>query len=298
MRVLKWTPQFNTEHESSIVPVWIAFEGLPLHRFNAEYLSKLASIVGTPLKIDVPTLNLSRPSIARVCVEVNLLHQLPQRVLLGIEEYSYYQDITYENLLEYCSECKKVGHGIKDCRRGKPKVQLIPAPKAPMKVPEKMKAQHSVPQTNWKPKTQANDKRDTQVKSSSDASSSGLSMKEKGDKVDAWDDQEQQHKIDPANNICKQLPQVDLSSRFDVLDDLKEDNGEDDGHMGRFNSKDNMDDERAKETVTSVAESDSDLDEIAEEIRIKDDSVLVSNSSMETCELAHLVVSDDEGWQT
>ncbi|CAI9112538.1 OLC1v1012999C1 [Oldenlandia corymbosa var. corymbosa] len=306
MRVLKWTPQFNTEHESSIVPVWIAFEGLPLHRFNAEYLSKLASIVGTPLKIDVPTLNLSRPSIARVCIEVNLLHELPQRVLVGTEEYSYYQDITDKNLPEYCSECKKVGHGIKDCRRGKPKVQPIPAPKAPMKVPEKMKAQHLVPQTNWKPKTQANDKRDTQVKSSSDASSSGLSTKEKGetlidisekspfipssgkwriskeqletilenskegDKVDAWDDQEQQHKIDPTNNICKQLavyiPQVDLSSRIDVLDDLKEDNGEAEGHMGRFNSEDNMDDERAKETVTSVVESDSDLDEVAEEI--------------------------------
>ncbi|CAI9102482.1 OLC1v1000762C1 [Oldenlandia corymbosa var. corymbosa] len=37
MRVLKWTPEFNPEHESSISPVWVAFEGLPIHRFNAEF---------------------------------------------------------------------------------------------------------------------------------------------------------------------------------------------------------------------------------------------------------------------
>ncbi|CAI9094975.1 OLC1v1030820C1 [Oldenlandia corymbosa var. corymbosa] len=64
MRVLKWTTDFNPTHESSIVPVWISYEGLPIHRFDKDYLWKVASIIGTPLQIDVPTLNMSQPSVA------------------------------------------------------------------------------------------------------------------------------------------------------------------------------------------------------------------------------------------
>ncbi|CAI9108936.1 OLC1v1008646C1 [Oldenlandia corymbosa var. corymbosa] len=65
MRVLKWTLEFNPKHESSMAPVWVAFEGLSIHRFNEDYMRKLAGIIGTPLKIDVPTLNMSPPSVAR-----------------------------------------------------------------------------------------------------------------------------------------------------------------------------------------------------------------------------------------
>ncbi|CAI9094992.1 OLC1v1030841C1 [Oldenlandia corymbosa var. corymbosa] len=119
MRVLKWTSDFNPDHESSIVPIWIGFEGLPVHRFNEEYLRKISSIIGKPLKIDVPTLTLSRPSIDRVCAEVDLLHKLLLRIRLGTEESSYFQTITYENLPEYCVQCRKIGHSATSCRHRK-----------------------------------------------------------------------------------------------------------------------------------------------------------------------------------
>ncbi|CAI9102630.1 OLC1v1000927C1 [Oldenlandia corymbosa var. corymbosa] len=101
--------------------VWVAFEGLPIHRFNEKYLCKLASIIGNPLKIDVSRLNMSRPSIARVCVKIDLLNDFPQRIRLRTEESSYYQPVSYENLPDYYLECHKLGHLVKDCRHLKGK---------------------------------------------------------------------------------------------------------------------------------------------------------------------------------
>ncbi|CAI9099308.1 OLC1v1036103C1 [Oldenlandia corymbosa var. corymbosa] len=62
---------------------------------------------------------MSRPSIARVCVEVNLLHEPPKRIRLGTSENSYFQSITYENLPDYCLECRKIDHAAPDCRHVK-----------------------------------------------------------------------------------------------------------------------------------------------------------------------------------
>ncbi|CAI9099147.1 OLC1v1035924C1 [Oldenlandia corymbosa var. corymbosa] len=194
MRVLKWTQDFNPEQESSIVPVWIAFEGLPVHRFNEEYLRKISCIVGKPLKIDMPTLNLSRPSIARVCVEVDLLQELPKRIRLGTEGSSYFQIITYENLLEYYVECRKIGHSIKACRHSKDFTKADAIPKSNPK-PNEAQNQETISKKSeikasakpfghllvgsWKQKEDAtkNSEKITQI--GNDPSSSGLTLKEK-----------------------------------------------------------------------------------------------------------------------
>ncbi|CAI9114811.1 OLC1v1015617C1 [Oldenlandia corymbosa var. corymbosa] len=110
MRVLKWITDFNPSHENSIVQVWISLEGLPIHRFNKDYFWKLASIIGTPLQIDIPTLNMSRPSVAHICVEIDLLKEHPIPIRIGVEGNSYFQSIFYENMPQYCVDCKKIGH--------------------------------------------------------------------------------------------------------------------------------------------------------------------------------------------
>ncbi|CAI9108618.1 OLC1v1008265C1 [Oldenlandia corymbosa var. corymbosa] len=179
MRVLKWTPQFNPEHESSIVPVWVDFKGLPIHRFNEEYLRILPGIIGAPLKIDVPTLNLSRPSIARVCVEVDLLHDLPKRILLGTEEHSYFQKVTYENLPNYCLECRKVGHSMKDCRHGKPKVPMGEKPKTILTKQNKPAPATNVNNNVWKSKEKRLEGPAMQEDLRNKTSTSGLTEKEK-----------------------------------------------------------------------------------------------------------------------
>ncbi|CAI9115187.1 OLC1v1016025C1 [Oldenlandia corymbosa var. corymbosa] len=88
-------------------------------------------------------LNMSRPSIARVSVELDLLHELPRQISLGIEEYSYYQQVTYENLPEYCMDCRKIGHSSHNCQHGKAKASPVKEKEQPATVKEK---EHSVSQ--------------------------------------------------------------------------------------------------------------------------------------------------------
>ncbi|CAI9105604.1 OLC1v1004566C1 [Oldenlandia corymbosa var. corymbosa] len=55
---------------------------------------------------------MSRPSVARVCVELDLLKVHPIRIRLGVEGSTYFQPVFYENMPSYCSECKRLGHDL------------------------------------------------------------------------------------------------------------------------------------------------------------------------------------------
>lgn len=80
MRVFKWSPDFRPDFESSIVLVWFSLLGLPIHLFHKSTLFSIANLIGRPIMIDQPTAALSRPSVARVCIEIDLKKLLPKRV--------------------------------------------------------------------------------------------------------------------------------------------------------------------------------------------------------------------------
>lgn len=84
MRVFKWSVDFQLSAEPSVIPGWIALEGLPIHLFNKGSMFSIANLIGKPMKIDEPAANLSRPSVARICVEMDLLKELPSRIWIGI----------------------------------------------------------------------------------------------------------------------------------------------------------------------------------------------------------------------
>ncbi|KAK4383893.1 hypothetical protein Sango_3110800 [Sesamum angolense] len=72
MRVFKWTPKFDPQIESPIAPVWIRLPALPVHLFEKNALFTLTTKIGKPLRMDEPTADLSRPDLARVCVEIDV----------------------------------------------------------------------------------------------------------------------------------------------------------------------------------------------------------------------------------
>ena len=80
MRVFKWTSKFHVDRESSLVPVWFRLPKLPIHLFAKPCLFHIVSCLGNPLFVDTATSSFSRPNVARVCVEVDLLKTLPMRV--------------------------------------------------------------------------------------------------------------------------------------------------------------------------------------------------------------------------
>ncbi|KAL0928179.1 hypothetical protein M5K25_000048 [Dendrobium thyrsiflorum] len=80
MRLIKWSPSFDVEVESPIISIWVSFPHLRPHLFAPRILHGLGSMFGRPLKIDHATSTGSKPSVARVFVELDVSKQFPDKV--------------------------------------------------------------------------------------------------------------------------------------------------------------------------------------------------------------------------
>lgn len=106
---------FDPEEETSIAISWISFPSLPLNFFVKEVIFSLEAVVGKPLQVDMAMKNKTRPSCARVKVEVDLLGNFPNRINIGVRKPSgeiteKWIDIKYDYMPKYCSSCKLQGH--------------------------------------------------------------------------------------------------------------------------------------------------------------------------------------------
>ncbi|KAF8378809.1 hypothetical protein HHK36_030158 [Tetracentron sinense] len=120
-RFFKWTPSFESGLEPSIVLIWVSFPNLPIHLFNNSALESIGSILGKVLKIDGPTKTFTRPSVARVCIEMDILKKNPDRFWLGVGDQGRWQQVEYEKKYKFCLKCKKLGHDDATCSVGKPR---------------------------------------------------------------------------------------------------------------------------------------------------------------------------------
>ncbi|XP_042450686.1 uncharacterized protein LOC122035343 [Zingiber officinale] len=113
--IFKWSPNFSYEVESSVVPVWIQFPDLPIQMFSKCGLFVAASVFGRPLKVDEATVDGSRLSVARVCVEIDLLKPKVDEFWIGIGTTRRIQKVVFEKQPKYCIYCFHLGHGMEDC---------------------------------------------------------------------------------------------------------------------------------------------------------------------------------------
>lgn len=81
----------------------------------------MARAIGNPLHIDLATQNGTRPSCAKVKVEVNLLAKFSQRIKRVEEDdetgpdESKWIKIKYDYLSKYCNTCRKQRHNELEC---------------------------------------------------------------------------------------------------------------------------------------------------------------------------------------
>ncbi|XP_009799697.1 protein PXR1-like [Nicotiana sylvestris] len=121
MWLQKWSPDFKPEEDLPIVLVWILLPKLPFHLHTWPYVKQIAREVGTPLEMDVATRRKTRPSMAEVRVEVDLLKPLPNHIWVGNEDddsplKGFEQKLEYESVPKYCRHCRKLGHDLINCR--------------------------------------------------------------------------------------------------------------------------------------------------------------------------------------
>ncbi|XP_071928030.1 uncharacterized protein [Coffea arabica] len=118
MLVFRWTREFHVHKESSLVPVWVNLPNLPIHYFDKHSLFSILSPVGRPLFLDSATAAGTRPSVARVCLEIDVSKQVVPRIWVAVEgESGFWQKIVPENIPPYCSCCWRLGHLTLDCKK-------------------------------------------------------------------------------------------------------------------------------------------------------------------------------------
>ncbi|KAL9679034.1 hypothetical protein QQ045_016887 [Rhodiola kirilowii] len=115
-RLFRWTPDFRRRKEPTTTTTWVKLPGLPSHLFDQGYISSIVSTFARFIAIDEKTRMYSKPSFARACIELDLTKPIPGEVWVGFgNSHGFWQPITYENKLLYCSKCKLHGHELSAC---------------------------------------------------------------------------------------------------------------------------------------------------------------------------------------
>ncbi|KAI0514248.1 hypothetical protein KFK09_010283 [Dendrobium nobile] len=135
MKLTKWSPCLDIRVESPIIPIWISFPHLRPHFFSPRILFGLGELFGKPLKIDGATSAGSRPSNARVLVELDVTKTYPKQVWLGSDSLGYVQEVVLDEFPQFCDVCKCLGHFTGKCRHdavfGFPTVSDVPVENSP-----------------------------------------------------------------------------------------------------------------------------------------------------------------------
>ncbi|KAL0914760.1 hypothetical protein M5K25_015136 [Dendrobium thyrsiflorum] len=108
MKLFKWTPHFDVNMESPIVPIWVSFPSLRPHLFSPRILHSLG------------------PYVARILVELDVTKRYTSQVWLGSESMGYIQSIEIEEFSSYCFHCETLGHSKEGCPILFPKLDVVP----------------------------------------------------------------------------------------------------------------------------------------------------------------------------
>ena len=111
----KWSLEFDPNQDvPSAVPVWVRLPHLPLHCWNPRALEAIGNTLGKYIdRAD----RRDQYTCARICVEVDLEVGLPEAINLTIADWTYVQELDYEQLPFKCRFCHGYGHFARSCKK-------------------------------------------------------------------------------------------------------------------------------------------------------------------------------------
>ncbi|KAG5570406.1 hypothetical protein H5410_060172 [Solanum commersonii] len=133
MKIMKWSTTFKPNSDHSLAPVWVNLPDLKWHLFEWDAICRILEPIGTPLLLDKATLTKTRPTIAKVKVEIDLTKPLIDEVILEITNRDgltemINQRIKYETIPAFYSHCKMQGHKDENCRKLHPNRRIHSIP--------------------------------------------------------------------------------------------------------------------------------------------------------------------------
>ncbi|XP_026452416.1 uncharacterized protein LOC113352872 [Papaver somniferum] len=112
--------------ELKSIPVWMNFRNVPLFMWNNKGLSMIASYHGNPLMMDTQTLNKTRMSYARICVEVDVNCEFLDSFTFTLGGKDTIEIKTnYSWKPPKCKECAVFGHVTTNCPKNVKPVQNV-----------------------------------------------------------------------------------------------------------------------------------------------------------------------------
>jgi hypothetical protein len=107
--------------KQSSIQVWVRIHGLSQEYWRPKILFAIASSVGTPLCTDAvtnkPKFDRTFGHFVRVLVDLDISNELSYKILVERKGFAFFVELEYENLPDYCSYCKNIGHHFENCKK-------------------------------------------------------------------------------------------------------------------------------------------------------------------------------------
>ncbi|KAL0921299.1 hypothetical protein M5K25_008358 [Dendrobium thyrsiflorum] len=117
----RWIADFSSSSMRGLPsPILIRMPHLPLHCWDEENVSRIASRISKPLMLDGNMFHWRRREFARVCVRVKLDEPLPLGVWVDSIAGRFFQNVDYEKISIFCFGCGMIGHVKNDCGQRSP----------------------------------------------------------------------------------------------------------------------------------------------------------------------------------
>lgn len=122
LKLFLWTKYFlPSTLRQTLAQVWIRIHRLSQEYWRPKILFAIASSIDTPICIDSGS-NLfafDRPfrHFVRVLVDLDLTKELSYKILVERVGFSFFVDIEYERIPEFCNFCSCIEHTTKSCKR-------------------------------------------------------------------------------------------------------------------------------------------------------------------------------------
>jgi hypothetical protein len=125
LKLFAWSKDFSVNSQrSSNAQVWVCFYGLAQEYWSQNILFTIAGSLGNPICTDAttakPRIDRTFGQFVRVLVDMDIAQTIRYKLLVERKGYAFFIDVDYENLPDFCTNCKAIGHYIDNCKKLNP----------------------------------------------------------------------------------------------------------------------------------------------------------------------------------
>lgn len=104
IKISRWIPNFNPNTQKlTNWQVWVRIFGLSLEYWRPTLLFDIAKGIGMPSQFDEKNVNKELGLYARILVDIDFVHGLPEKILVQQRDCKFFVSIEYEKLPTFCN---------------------------------------------------------------------------------------------------------------------------------------------------------------------------------------------------